>query len=164
LNDWKQSLKGNRGSCSVEVRDYLDLHLPSWRANLRAQRIATESSDGDLIVDTSLSDSFDPQDRIEAEVCHAMMLKFSDISPQHGQLSPASVWSVEACAEHHTLLDSNPLPCNDKRLDAKKRKRLQDLEQELDDDVIEQIRRDSELLLHLSLSKPQDVEVFAGSS
>jgi hypothetical protein len=44
LNDWKQSLKGNRGSCSPDIRDYLDLHLPSWRNSSKISRTDSSSS------------------------------------------------------------------------------------------------------------------------
>lgn len=51
MNDWKQSLKGNRGTCSVEIRDYLDLHIPSWRDVVRTNKTpstCTVSSESDL--------------------------------------------------------------------------------------------------------------------
>ena len=52
LNDWKQSLKGNRGTCSDEIRDYLDANIPSWRdsVSMRAHRRndSDEENDGSL--------------------------------------------------------------------------------------------------------------------
>lgn len=41
LNDWKQSIKGNRGICSDEIRDYLDLNIPNWRDVLRTNKTSS---------------------------------------------------------------------------------------------------------------------------
>jgi len=150
LNDWKQSLKGNRGSCSIEVRDYLDEHLPLWRANLRANRQERESARS---ISCSSSDSSD-HESIEAEVCSAMMSKFAT-HHQPRELSPSSVWS-DFDTNDMVRFNSYSLSCDDKRVDVKKRKRLEMLELEWDKDDIEQIRKDSELLLHLSASKRHD--------
>jgi hypothetical protein len=149
LNDWKQSLKGNRGSCSDEIRDFLDLHMPGWRHTSRAKSSVSSISSGDSDDDTflvekeksdtgraiSASSTHIFQDNIEKEVCHAMMSKFSTTTQQLSHL-----WSLK-----------HPVPCSDKRISAVKRKRA--FEEEMDEEVAKQIRIDSELLLLLSGSQ-----------
>lgn len=47
LNDWKQSLKGNRGTCSDEIRDFLDRNIPNWRDTVRSTRSDSDGESGD---------------------------------------------------------------------------------------------------------------------
>ena len=156
LNDWKQSLKGNRGTCSIDIRNYLDTHIPIWRDTIRAHH-SDSTEDEDTV---SVNSDCAVTTAIEAEVCHAMTSKFAttDAPPPLPSSSPLSSWSDLTSqplhhdhSNHANSKNPSPLTCSAKRVDLK-RKRVAAQEQEMDEEVLRQIKKDSELLLHLTYS------------
>ena len=171
MNDWKQSLKGNRGTCSSEIRNYLDLHIPSWRHSSRTvvQEFSKDSDEENDVCQVKRQRLVRPTN-IEAEVCYAMITNFSSEKEYPHNLkssfqaqatalvqpySPLSQWSQSDIHKRYDASSHNPNPlsCSEKRtgeLMKHKRRKAEDVE--VNEEVFKQLKLDSELLLHLMYS------------
>jgi len=88
LNDWKQSLKGNRGSCAIEVRDYLDEQIPTWRDVVRTNKIVPKNDGVVVSNETTLSESSGTE--FNAPVSAVNMDKITGVGENKNEVTPST--------------------------------------------------------------------------
>ena len=154
MNDWKQSLKGNRGSCSDEIRDFLDLHMPGWRHTSRAKSSVSSISSGDsddddmFLVEKEKKTCSDCQDTTP-------LTAGDSVKEYHADVSCADTAGFVSCAAGSAVGATTAATTDTSTFMGKRKRKLEAVIHDEDDDeaeVMKQIIRDSELLLSLSSS------------